>query len=260
MFNKNPDAIDINVSLAIESQNRIPFYVIDTGDSDLNRIVARKELPSANIVKTMVEGFDKIYYFKSEEDLLAGVNQIKNTDSLQGIDVASVEPYALMFGKVFVHDGYDYIQIASPIYRIYPNNKNEYLPLLDIKQYIDQTWTDTVKDALFDSIPKNEHNYTGTKRRKADELQMTLFKFAIAFGFALILFLSVVAYAKTSSGTSGTSGLNSSVASLVSSKGEAPTTDNFSTLQYNQTKEMLKKMNVDLDNPSDPKELGCYTQ
>ena len=74
MFNKNPDAIDINVSLAIESQNRIPFYVIDTGDSDLNRIVARKELPSANIVKTIVEGFDKIYYFKSEEDLLAGVS------------------------------------------------------------------------------------------------------------------------------------------------------------------------------------------
>jgi hypothetical protein len=162
-----------------------------------------------------------------------------------------------MFGKIFVHDGYDYIQIASPIYRIYPNNKNEYLPLVDINQYISQTWTDTVKYALFDNIPKNEHTFTGSKKRKADELQMTLFKFAIAFGFALILFLSVIAYAKTSSGTSG---LNSSVASLVSGKGEAPTTDNFSTLQYNQTKEMLKKMNVDLDNPSNPKELGCYTQ
>lgn len=257
MFKKNHDAIDINVSLAIDSQNRTPFYVIDTGDSDLNRIVARKELPSANIVKTIVEGFDKIYYFKSEEDLLAGVNQIKSTEALQGIDVASIEPYALMFGKIFVHDGYDYIQIASPIYRIYPNNKNEYLPLLDINQYISQTWTDTVKDALFDNIPKNDHAFTGSKKRKADELQMTLFKFAIAFGFALILFLSVIAYAKTSSGTSG---LNSSVASLVSSKGEAPTTDDFSTLQYNQTKEMLKKMNVDLDNPSNPKELGCYTQ
>lgn len=257
MFKKNHDAIDINVSLAIDSQNRIPFYVIDTGDSDLNRIVARKELPSANIVKTIVEGFDKIYYFKSEEDLLAGVNQIKTTEALQGVDVASIEPYALMFGKIFVYDGYDYIQIASPIYRIYPNNKNEYLPLLDINQYISQTWTDTVKDALFDNIPKNDHTFTGSKKRKADELQMTLFKFAIAFGFALILFLSVIAYAKTSSGTSG---LNSSVASLVSSKGEAPTTDDFSTLQYNQTKEMLKKMNVDLDNPSNPKELGCYTQ
>lgn len=257
MFKKNHDAIDINVSLAIDSQNRIPFYVIDTGDSDLNRIVARKELPSANIVKTIVEGFDKIYYFKSEEDLLAGVNQIKSTEALQGVDVASIEPYALMFGKIFVHDGFDYIPIASPIYRIYPNNKNEYLPLLDINQYISQTWTDTVKDALFDNIPKNDHTFTGSKKRKADELQMTLFKFAIAFGFALILFLSVVAYAKTSSGTSG---LNSSVASLVSGKGEAPTTDNFSTLQYNQTKEMLKKMNVDLDNPSNPKELGCYTQ
>lgn len=257
MFKKNHDAIDINVSLAIDSQNRIPFYVIDTGDSDLNRIVARKELPSANIVKTIVEGFDKIYYFKSEEDLLAGVNQIKSTEALQGVDVASIEPYALMFGKIFVHDGFDYIPIASPIYRIYPNNKNEYLPLLDINQYISQTWTDTVKDALFDNIPKNDHTFTGSKKRKADELQMTLFKFAIAFGFALILFLSVIAYAKTSSGTSG---LNSSVASLVSGKGEAPTTDNFSTLQYNQTKEMLKKMNVDLDNPSNPKELGCYTQ
>lgn len=257
MFKKNHDAIDINVSLAIDSQNRIPFYVIDTGDSDLNRIVARKELPSANIVKTIVEGFDKIYYFKSEEDLLAGVNQIKSTEALQGVDVASIEPYALMFGKIFVHDGFDYIPIASPIYRIYPNNKNEYLPLLDINQYISQTWTDTVKDALFDNIPKNNHTFTGSKKRKADELQMTLFKFAIAFGFALILFLSVIAYAKTSSGTSG---LSSSVASLVSSKGEAPTTDNFSTLQYNQTKEMLKKMNVDLDNPSNPKELGCYTQ
>ena len=257
MFNKNPDAIDINVSLAIDSQSSPPFYVIDTGDSDLNRIVARKELRNANIVKTVVEGFDKIYYFKSEEDLLAGVNQIKSTEALQGVDVASIEPYALMFGKIFVHDGSDYIQIASPIYRIYPNNKNEYLPLLDIKQYIDQTWTDTVKDALFDSIPKNEHTFTGSKKRKADELQITLFKFAIAFGFALILFLSVIAYAKTSSGTSG---LSSSVASLVSGKGEAPTTDNFSTLQYNQTKEMLKKMNVDLDNPSNPKELGCYTQ
>ena len=257
MFNKNPDAIDINVSLAIDSQSSPPFYVIDTGDSDLNRIVARKELRNANIVKTVVEGFDKIYYFKSEEDLLAGVNQIKSTEALQGVDVASIEPYALMFGKIFVHDGSDYIQIASPIYRIYPNNKNEYLPLLDIKQYIDQTWTDTVKDALFDSIPKNEHTFTGSKKRKADELQITLFKFAIAFGFALILFLSVIAYAKTSSGTSG---LSSSVASLVSGKGEAPTTDNFSTLQYNQTKEMLKKMNVDLDNPSNPKELGCYTE
>lgn len=260
MFNNDRDVIDVNASLAIDSQNGSSFYVIDTGESDLNRIVARNALPSANIIKTVVEGFNKIHYFKSEEDLLVGVNQIKSTDTLQGIDVASIEPYALMFGKIFIHDGANQIQIASPIYRIYPNSKNEYLSLLEINQYINQTWTDTVKDALFDTIPKNEHSYTGTKKRKADEFQMTLFKFAIAFGFALILFLSVVAYAKTSGRAGGIiSSAQPTTASLVAKQGDS-TPDNFSTLQYNQTKEMLKKMNVDLDNPNNPQELGCYTQ
>lgn len=253
------DAIEVSPNLTIEDKDGQTLYIIDSGETDLNRTISRNILQSSVVNNSKVSGFDKLMFFKNQEDLNTAIIALKS-DSPVINSTPDVQPFALVSGEVSIEGSTYHETIARPIYQVFPNKKGEYLPINDIRSYVQNTWVNTVKDALFSSAGTEIAN--PKKRKSNEDFQTLMLKITLIFCFIVILFLSAVAYAKVSKHTANSSGFNaSSLSSNTQNETASNSKDPFTTLQYNQTKELLKKMNVDLDNPnSNAEELSCFTK
>lgn len=249
--------------------------ILDSGEDDLNRSISRKTVPSADVQEFEVAGYSKPYFFKDEASMLEAIEELvkqSKEGELQGFlpTQTSVDKteYCLTFGDISIiyagqAEGEDKKRIASPVYRIYPNKKGDYLEFSEIQSYIKNSWQLAFYDAI---APSEKSKATTSKSSKSDSknpidtntLVKGLFLFLIIVGSMMAG--SVVAKSKVKGEPTINSITSPALTGLANMSASAKGDDNLTLqqqLQIDQTKKLLKEMNIDLD--ANAQDMGCFT-
>lgn len=276
------DAITVEPNIRFEKDLTLGAHegetlILDSGEDDLNRTISRKTMPNADVQEFEVSGFSQPYYFKDESSMLKAINSLVEkskegplADFVLASDSITKTDYCLTFGDTSIiyllnEDTTKSIKkrIASPIYRIYPNKKGDYLDFSDFQNCIKNSW----QLAFYDAIAPKESQTTVSKVVKdssvkdgidAHYLLKGLFLFLIIV--AAMLVGSAVAKSKVKGEPLSTSIMAPALTGLTNMSTSANSNNANALqeqLQVDQTKKLLKQMNIDLD--ANPQDMGCFT-
>ena len=292
-------AIEISPELMIIDKPSGASYRLDTGKEDFNRVISSDKLSSStlNFGGISVDGFDSYLYFKD----LAAVSEFVKLLKING-DKVDVKPYLtkplkdepkdesiiIVFGSVSISlagDTPTSVDLARPVYRVYPDAKTSALyPVQDIHAYINETWQEECKQALFSSGDDASQRVGTVRQAKvSDNSQLKFLKLAMAFAALIIAIVALgvvlndqnaVNTAQAHPSAMSAHALmnpNPQLASVPSAnpasavygggytgqQGQA-TVEDFARLQVEQTQGMLKDMGVDVQSGS--QNLGCFAE
>lgn len=281
-------AIDINpeFNVSTEAGSLKNLYNLDTGSEDLNRTICVRELSTRGFKGVNVKGFNEYIRFSSLIDLDSFVDDVKdkgfgfdikeyrNKSKSNGgsIDATHVkasdsskesnikhDDYTVVMGNVSINlDNGEVLQLCSPIYRVYPNKKGEYLDIDVVKDYITEEWTEVSKQAFFS---KPEAGVVATKKRHDDFNLSTTTKILVMALLLGVLTLGFAMLNKNSTGESvsynATSSIPSQHKTVAPTGGDNQTVEDYAKLQVKQTENMLKELGVDVSTQNN--NLGCFT-
>lgn len=174
-------AIDVKPELGFRESFGKFYYSLDSGETDLNRLISSNSLDELSIADIQITGFKDYLLFKSQAEVDEFVKQKKrkslsgglgdNTDTSTSIEIAkkSSEPvhvkpveftkevkldddttFALVEGTVSLLLGNgNLVYLAHPVYRVYPDKKGGLLDIELINSYVSTQWTDKIRDSLF---------------------------------------------------------------------------------------------------------------
>lgn len=258
-------------TVASADAEAVETMIIDSGEDDLNRTISRKTVPSLDVKSFKVDGFSRPYYFNNETEMLQALEAIlehaEENGSLKGIkagnEVEKSTPFCLVCGDVSVVYEDEVVKVASPVYRLHPNKKGEYLAFDVIHSYIHNSWLDSFRTAIMPTPEKGKAIGSGSNAISQLDSN-TMLKMAL---IASLLILAIVLVFKftanqglSASSSSGATSYNSpqltgATKLTASASGSNPSI--HQQLQIDQTKQLLKDMNIDLD--SNAQDLGCFT-
>lgn len=309
-------AIDVKPMLSLRESSGVFFYTVDSGETDLNRVLASNSLSSLNLADINISGFDKYTFLKSQKEVDEFVskkkhdalpNAFKDLEDTSSSDEKPLEPvhvkktevkkdeglavqdsFAIVEGKVslLLSDG-ELVDIAHPVYRVYPDKKGNYIDIEQIKSYVSKQWVDEIRGSLFnissDANSSSGNSVSNVKNSAVGSSISNATFMKIVGGLTLVLLLLVVASSVFNKNKSSTDFMgNSSVTAqalqeagiatppiLASNSGASSNTGFFQTLtpqestaenlakvQAQQTEAMLKQMGVDLS--ATEQDLGCF--
>ena len=238
--------------------------IVDSTEYDLNRTVARQQIATSDSSKLDIKGFNKLYFFETEDSLLDAAKQFSAHQD--EIDISTFEPttaskdktlFALVFGQVGFQATDKFIPIANPVYRVYPSAKQGvYVDFIDIKEYIQNGWLDAFHRAITFNTPSDM-----AASGKPSQTQNLLAKGAAfgVFGALLLLLFGVglsqaFAYFNKAPSTAP----SYSTPTLTGMNVAAPAMDTpAQDLYESESDKLLARMNINLD---ENQNMGCFTK
>lgn len=275
---------DINPELTVINDVNDVTYQIDSGVEDLNRIVSSNTLETSNFKSIEITGFNKYLYF---EDTTALSEVAKRLIKEPNLDLAPYEKklgdtaISVVAGQVSVELSTDeLVNLCSPIYQVYPDDKGVLYPIFEINQYISREWMDKCKTAFFESkraLHVSPAGFTSTQQPE-DILRNELVSRPVMWIFILALVVSILAFiaymfatpAVATSVTGAGGFVNASMSTPMSYQSAsdgltAPVggvdyarPEDMAKMQLEQREAMLKQMGVDVKAGS--QNLGCFTE